>query len=429
MDGYIVMSEKEAKYAEILQRIRDGKLSQKEGAERLSLTTRHVRRLSRRFEQGGLPGLVHGNRGRPSNRKVSDEERERIVSLIRERYADFRPTFAREKLQELNDIDRDPKTIRAIMVEAGLWKPKVRKKEKHRSWRERRACFGDMQQYDGSYEYWFEDRGPKCCLLASIDDATGIVTRAVFEGHEGVEPTFRFWQAYLETYGKPVSIYVDKFSTYSMNHETAKENSDTLTQFERAMKECGVELIRANSPQAKGRVERLFETLQDRLVKELRLAGISTPDEANRFLEERFLPLFNARFSVVPRERGDHHMKLRNREREALPSVFSRQCERVVKKDFTVIYDKAWYQLSEEQPVTVYTGDRVCVEERLDGSIRFRLRGKYLRSCQLPERPKRVERSVTALSPRAPYTPAKDHPWRKFDFSHSSKEIVRSGHF
>ena len=429
MDAYIIMSKKETRYAEVLQKVIAKSISQKEGAKTLSVTTRHLRRLEKRFRKDGIAGLVHRNRGKRSNRKIPEEKKTAILKLLRDFYADFGPTFASEKLKEDHDFDYDPKTIRSLMIEAGLWMSKGRKKEAHRFWRERRACLGDLIQYDGSYERWFEDRGPKSCLLASIDDATGAVTQAFFAEHEGTEPTFAFWRSYLETHGKPRSIYVDKFSTYSMNHKIAKENGDTLTQFGRAMRECGVEIILANSPQAKGRVERLFGTLQDRLIKELRLNGISTPEEANRFLEKTFLPAFNARFAVVPRESANLHVRLTKKERNALPAIFSRQYERIVRNDFTLAYGKEWYQLSEKQPVTVFKGDTVTVEEHQDSTVHFRLHGTYLHSSKLPVRPKKVRQASVVLSPRSPHRPAADHPWRKFDFSHSSKEIVRSGHF
>lgn len=420
MDAHIVMSRKEARYAEILPKIQAGKLKNQEAAELLHITSRHLRRLKRIFRNGGIEGLVHKSRGKKGNRKLPEEERTRIVLILKEQYPDFGPTFASEKLREKHAIDRDPKTVRAIMIEEGLFKPKRRKKEAYRSWRERRANPGEMEQYDGSYEHWFEERGEKCCLLAAIDDATSIVTQAKFDRHEGVEPTFRFWQEYVENRGKPLSIYVDKFSTYSMNHALAKENPDTLTQFARAMKELGIEVITAHSSQAKGRVERLFKTLQDRLVKELRLSNISTAPEANVFLKEVFLPDFNRRFSVEPKTSADLHRPLSEKETGLLPAIFSRQDERIVRKDFTIAYKKAWYQLSEDQPVTLFRHETVLVEERLDGTVRFRLRGKYLLSTRLPERPGRrsLKEPSPVLTKRASFAPAADHPWRKFDFAH-----------
>ena len=418
MDANIIMSRKETRYAEVLPQVISGSLSRKEAAELLSISLRHLRRLEERFEDGGIAGLAHQSRGEPGNRKLPAEEKENILTLLKSTYADFGPTFATEKLKEDHRIARDPKTIRSLMIEADLWQPKRRRKETHRAWRERRACFGELVQYDGSYEHWFEDRGEKCCLLAAIDDATSRVTQAVFADHEGVEPTFRFWETYVRVQGKPKALYVDKFSTYSMNHKLAKENGDTKTQFERAMHTLGVEIITANSSQAKGRVERLFKTLQDRLIKELRLQGISTKEAANMFLKDTFLPAFNMKFSVVAREEADLHIRITKQEEASLPSVFSRHAQRVVRNDFTLAYKNAWYQLSEAQPVTVFHGESVTVEERPDGSIRFRLKGKYLSTSKLPVRPEKVKALPRAISRHTSYTPAADHPWRKFDFAH-----------
>jgi hypothetical protein len=303
------------------------------------------------------------------------------------------------------------------MIEEKIWKPKQKKKEKHRKWRQRKAHKGEMVQYDGSYEHWFEDRGPKCCLLAGIDDADSEVW-AQFDEHEGVFPTFNFWRGYTERFGKPHSIYVDKFSTYSMNHKLAKENPDTLTQFQRAMETgLNVEVIHAHSPEAKGRVENLFKTLQDRLIKELRLKNISTVKEANKFLREEFLPAFNAKFMVEPRAKANLHKKLTKKEINKLDSIFSRQYTRTVRNDFTIQHNKKYYQLLKEQPVTVCKGDKVIAEERLDGSIHFRLRGKYLNYEILPDRPQRINAGrnehLWVIPKSTAHKPPANHPWRQ----------------
>ena len=292
MDNLIIMSQKEVSRYDIIQKAIKNEIKGIEAAEMLNLTARHIRRLKKNVAENGMQGLVHGGRGKPSKRKIADKEVEKIKKLIHKHYHDFGPTFTTEKLEENHKIKRDPKTIRVIMIEEQLWKPKKKKKFEYRAWRQRRTAFGELEQYDGSYEYWFEDRGPKCCLLAAIDDANGEITYAKFDQHEDVEPTFKFWEEYIEKNGKPHEIYVDKFSTYSMNHKVAKENMDTLTQFQRVMSELNVGVINAHSSQAKGRVERLFKTLQDRLIKELRLNNISTIKEANEFLEKVFIPKF-----------------------------------------------------------------------------------------------------------------------------------------
>ena len=419
MDKYITMSQKEVKKYDIIKKLINKEINGTQAANTLKLTTRHIRRLKQKVKEKGIKGLIHVGRGKESNRRISDKEKEKIKKLLHSKYSDFGPTFAAEKLDENHGIKRDPKTIGSILIEEELWKPKQKKKNKHRSWRQRKASFGEMIQYDGSYEYWFENRGEKCCLLASIDDANSRVWMK-FDKHEGVEPTFNFWREYIERFGKPYSIYVDRFSTYSMNHRLAKENPDTLTQFQRAMeKGLNIEIIYAKSAEGKGRVERLFKTLQDRLIKELRLNNISTVKEANKFLEEEFLPKFNAKFMVEPRSKANLHKKLTKLETSKLNSIFSRQHERVVRNDFTINYAKNTYQLTKDQPVTICKRDKITTEERMDKTLHFRLRGKYLNYKLLPENPKKINSSKNNLNWVIPKTtvhkPPVDHPWRKIN--------------
>lgn len=411
----ITMSAKELDRFQIIKKLLAGHLNGSAAASLLNLTTRQIRRLKVKVSRNGAGGLIHGNRGKIGHNRIKGREKGEIVKLLKGRYFDFQPTFAAEKLLENHGIDRDPKTIRQIMINEGLWKPRLKKKgSDHRAWRERRSCYGEMIQYDGSYEHWFEDRNgtAEACLLAGIDDATGQLVWAEFAEHEGVFPVFGFWREYLVKNGRPRSIYLDKFSTYNINHRLAKENSDTLTQFERAASEFRIELIKANSPQAKGRIERLFRTLQDRLVKELRLAGISDIKKANAFLKDIFIPKFNARFSVEPRNRTDLHRRLNQKEIKRLPEIFSRQEERTVLNDFTFSFKKQWFQLAKEQPATVCKKDVVVVEERLDKTTHIRLRSKYLNYILLPERPKRKADKRVWVLPAVANVPAADHPWR-----------------
>jgi len=389
----IVMSTKELKQYDIIKKVINKELKGVEAAKLLSITDRHLRRLKKKVIAQGVKGLIHGNRGKPSNRRLPETERQRIINLINKYYADFGPLLATEKLASRHNIHRHPSTIRNIMITEGIWRPKQKQKKQYRSWRQRKASLGEMVQYDGSYEHWFENRGPKCCLLAAIDDATSKVW-ARFAEHEGVWPTFAFWQGYLKHFGKPNSIYVDKFSTYSMNHKLAKENPDTLTQFQRAMEnDLKIEIIHAQSPAAKGRVERLFKTLQDRLIKEMRLKNISTIKQANIFLETEFLPEFNAKFMVEAKTKANLHQPLNRQEVKQLNSIFSRQYERVVKNNFTVHHKKQRFQLLKEQPVTICKKDKVIVEEHQNGSIYFRLRGKYLNYKILPQLPKKIKQN------------------------------------
>ena len=427
MDTNITMSLPEVKKYDLIKKLISQELNGSQAAGLLNLTTRQIRRLKKKVDQNGIKALLHGNRGKPGNRRVPAKERKRIAGLIKQKYSDFGPTLAAEKLTELDKIARSRGAVRSIMIAEKIWQPKSKKKETHRQWRQRKASKGELVQYDGSYEHWFEDRGGEVCLLASIDDADSQV-RARFDEHEGVEPTFNFWRGYLERFGKPNSIYVDKFSTYSMNHQLAKENPDTLTQFERAMKELNVGIIHAHSPEAKGRVEKLFGTLQDRLIKELRLNNISTIKEANEFLEKVFLPKFNARFMVESRSQANPHKKLNEREKKKLDSIFSRQCRKVVMNDFTVSHQKHCYQLEKVQPVTICKQDVVTVEERMDKSIHFRLRGKYLNYRLLPEKPKKIngKNNLRWVIPKSTaHVPPADHPWRQTSNMEYLKKLTK----
>lgn len=418
------MSAKEIDKFQVIKKLIGKHIDGTKAAELLHLTTRQIRRLKSKVKQSGAKGLIHGNRGRKSHNQINEKEKKKIIGLLHKHYHDFKPTLANEKLSENHGITRDPKTIRQIMIDEGLWKPRTKKKQsEHRQWRERKSCYGEMIQFDGSYEHWFEDRNDtgEVCLLAAIDDAAGRVVSLRFAEHEGVFPVFGFWQDYLIKNGQPRSIYLDKFSTYNLNHQLAKENDDTLTQFERAASELRIELIKANSPQAKGRVERLFNTLQDRLIKELRLQNISTVNEANIFLEKTFIPKFNAKFSVEPRNKTDLHKKLNQKEINRLPGIFSRQTKRTVLNDFTFSFKNQWYQLTKEQPATICKKDAVIVEERLDKTIHVRLRGKYLNYFLLPHRPIKtnqtppwiIAKTIEQINLSKAHTPSPNHPWRQ----------------
>jgi hypothetical protein len=384
------MSQKELNRYDIIKRLIHKEINGPKAANLLKLSTRQIRRLKAKTKESGAAGLIHGNRGKQSNHKIPETNKEKMVALLHKHYYDFGPTLAQEKLTEIHHIIHDPKTIRQIMIDEKLWQPKAkRQKSEHRQWRQRKSNFGEMVQFDGSYEYWFEDRNDKCCLLASVDDATGKIIKAKFAQDEGVFPVFGFWLEYLKKQGKPHFVYLDKFSTYKMTQKVAQDNHDTKTQFQRAMAELQIEPIFANSPQAKGRVERLFGTLQDRLIKELRLNNISSIKAANEFLEKTFIPIFNAKFSVEPKSKANLHTPLTQKERKQLASIFSRQILRTVQNDFTISFKNHWYQLTKEQPATICKKDKVIVEEHLDGQVMIRLRSKHLNYQVLPVRPKK----------------------------------------
>lgn len=413
--GIITMTTQEAERLTIINNLIAEKINGTDAGKQLHLSVRQVKRLKARVIKKGAPGIVHGLRGKESNHKIQTELLAKAQEIITASYPDFGPTLATEKLLELHEITVSVTTIRRMMIKEKLFSPKKRKQNQaHRSWRERKGCYGEMQQFDGGYHHWFEDRGEEVCLLAAIDDATGRLTKLKFGTSESVTEVFDFWKGYVGAHGKPGAIYLDKFSTYKINHKSAKDNHELMTQFERACQDLTITLITAHSPQAKGRVERLFETLQDRLVKELRLHNISDIETANQFVETTYLEDFNKRFAVVPTKGTDLHRSLMKHEEEHLDTIFSIQSTRQVKNDFTIQFQNNWYQLEAIQKATVYRKDEILVEERLDSSIHLSKKGIPLKFQKLPSRPEKVKVNLAAITPRKPdWTPPANHPWRK----------------
>jgi transposase len=417
------MSEKEIMRYDIIQSLISGRVNATDASKQIGVTIRQIQRLKDQVDKNGIEGLIHKGRGNGSNRKINPEIIKKVKELLKEKYYDFGPTFAAEKLYEDDNVKIGKETIRAIMTNLQLWKPKPRKKGKvKRAWRARKDNFGEMQQFDGSYHIWFGL--DEYCLLLSVDDATGRITHAVFDINESTVAVFKFWLGYFKKSGLPLSIYLDKFSTYKINHKNAVDNKDMITQFQRAMNQLGIKPITAHSAEAKGRVERMFETLQDRLVKELRLKGITTIVEANIFLEE-YIPKFNAKFAVVPNRRNNLHKKINKHTEEKLPQIFSIQNTRIVNNDYTIMFKTQFFQLEKRQPTTVYKKDAVMVEEHLDGSIKLKLRDNYLNYFVLPERPKKeIDIKLPALTSQEQthYKPPVNHPWRR-PFQLNKREI------
>lgn len=398
------------------------KITNGEAAKKLRLSVRQIQRLKIEVKNHGAKALEHHLKGKPSNHKLHQTVKLEALSLVKEKYLDFKPKFASEKLEENHQLIVNPETLRLWMIGENLWKVKKYKHPQYHAWRERKEYFGELQQFDGSYYHWFEDRlvdengdSLEVCLLASIDDATGKITKAIFAANEGVIAVFAFWLEYVKTLGKPLTIYLDKFSTYKINHKMAVDNSELMTQFQKAMRLLNIELISANSPQAKGRVERLFGTLQDRLVKELRLQNISTILEGNKFLQEVFVPKFNSQFSVVATKQGDVHHVLTKQESSNLKSIFSIKSTRRVNQDFTVQFKNNFYQLEEIQPVTIRPKEQVLIEEWLNGTTHFKFREHYLKCFILPERPKKIFKQPAILTNHPlNWKPPPDHPWRQY---------------
>lgn len=400
-----------------------GKITKAQAAVMLGISTRQVKRLKNKVRENGASAVIHQLKGRKSNHQIKDTIREKALTVIKETYADFKPTFATEKLEENHAIHISRETTRRWMTKEGLWKPHKQKQTTYRSLRPRKEHFGELIQFDGSYHYWFEGRfidalgDPiEVCLLAAIDDAAGEITRAEFLANEGVVAVFTFWKGYVQSLGKPVAIYLDKFSTYKINHKAAVDNKDLLTQFQRAMHQLDINPIPANSPQAKGRIERLFKTLQDRLVKELRLAKISTPEEGNKFLKHVFIPKFNQKFAVIPAKTGDVHRSLLQTEKDNLPHIFSTHDTRRVNLDFTIQFKNNWYQLTEIQPTTVRPLLIVRIETWLDESVHIVLKDHELAFILLPEKPRkqRIKQPIILTTHTLNYKPPPNHPWRLY---------------
>jgi len=420
MDSLITLTMKDINRYDIIKRLIAKRIGEKEACTLMGLkSVRQVRRLRKRVAEDGAKGIVHRSRGKPGNRKFSETFAKGVMTIVKENYSDFKPTFASEKLLENHGLKVNKETLRQWMTDEGLWKPKSRKSPGNRHvWRERKGNYGQMQQFDGSYHYWLEDRGGESCLLLSVDDATGKITHAKFDKNEGVVAVFKFWLEYFEKNGLPISIYLDKFSTYKINHKSAVDNKDLITQFQRAMNQAGVKPISAHSPEAKGRVERMFETLQDRLVKELRIANVSTIEEANEFLKT-YIPKFNAKFAVVPAKQNDLHRGINKKLKSKLPQIFSIQSQRKVNNDYTIMFKNRFFQLEEKQPTTVFKKDTVTVEEHLNGKVKISFKDHYLNWYELPERPKKItDLPVVALTNRSSdYKPSANHPWRRFELN------------
>lgn len=413
---------KEQEKVAILTAAIEGEITNSHAAKQLRLSVRQVQRAKARIRKNGAVGIVHQLKGKPSNHRISPTTKKQALALIKQRYVDFKPTFATEKLQKYHNISVSPETTRLWMIAEKVWKTHKQQKPVYRSWRPRKEYYGELQQFDGSYHWWFEKRFVdekgepiEVCLLASIDDAIGKITKAEFTKHEGVIPVFTFWKSYVEEIGKPISIYLDQFSTYKINHKNAVDNSELITQFERAMQQLAIELITAHSPEAKGRIERLFLTLQDRLVKEMRLGGINTPETGNKFLKEVFIPEFNARFAVVPVKEGDVHTSITDEDKTKMVHIFSIHETRRVNNDFTIQFKNNWYQLTEIQPTTVWPLARIVMETWLDGSIHIILKGYELVYILLAEKPKkqRINQPIILTTHALNYKPPVNHPWRK----------------
>lgn len=366
---YITMNKKEREQLVVFKKIQDGEITRKEGAARLRISERWLREKYKRYAHEGDVGLVHKNRGKPSRKRWDEKEKDLAIELLKSDWHDFGPTYLAEKLEQYHGITVSKETLRQAMKEAGLWTARTRK-IKHRARRERKSMLGMMIQLDGSSHDWFEGRGPKCTLLVFIDDATSRIIWLEFAESESLQGVLSATKKYLEMHGRPESFYVDFGSVFSVNLNNP--DREKITEFERALSELKIKLIHAHSPQAKGRVERSNKTLQDRLVKEMRLAGISSIDAANQFIREgKYLPDHNARFAIVAAQAGDAHASIAEFN---LENILCIKAERVLTNDYTLSYKNKILQLGRQQQANIYPKNKIAVHEHLDGSLSLHVR-------------------------------------------------------
>lgn len=430
----ITMTNKESRRYNIIKNLIDKKINGTQASIQLNLSIRQTKRLKAKVKECGIKGVIHKSRGKESNKKIDSELVDKIVKIIEDNYSDFSSQLTYEKLTEVHNISISYSAVRRIRINHGLSIVRERKlNKKHFSQRERKEYFGEMNQFDGSYHDWLEgrctDKGleEEQCLLLSVDDATGDPTSSLGK-NESIQATFTFWKDYISKKGKPVSIYVDKFSTYKVNHKNAEDNKEFKTQFKRAMEdELGIKVIFAGSAQAKGRVERMNGTFQDRLIKELRLAKVNNVKDADKFIEKEFIPKFSNKFNVKAKKEGNLHTKLTKKEINNLDHIFSVKESRKVRNDFVVQYKNSYFQLDEIQTVTVYKKDEVIVEKHLDDSIHICKKtnhgDKYLNFKELEAKPlKEIEIKLPAITRyKTPYIPPVNHPWRSFKFSNTQE--------
>lgn len=423
MDKLLTMSKRELTRLEVMQRLKDKRLTQKEAARLLRLSTRQVKRLWRAYQEKGSPGLVSARRGKPSNNRLDADLVQEVLGLIKAKYDDFGPTLAHEKLTEVHQLPISRESVRRIMIEEQIWKPKRAKQPAVHQMRERRACLGELVQIDGSDHAWFEERGPKCTLLVFIDDATGQLLELWFVPDETFFAYCEATRHYLERYGKPVAFYSDKHGIFRVNQERPLGTTSGLTQFGRAMQELDIQILCANTPQAKGRIERANQTLQDRLVKELRLRGISDMETANAFLPE-FREDFNRRFAVAPRSTHNAHRPLLKADH--LDLILTHQETRTLSKNLTVQFKHLIYQIQSKRPGYALRNAKLTVCENAKGEVTILYKNKPL-SYTIYHKPTRqaevVDTKTLDRQVKIPKPPTPNHPWRRYGHHLNGKPI------
>lgn len=427
-----MMSQKEAIRAQVMELLMAGKIDQKDAAQRLDVSVRQIKRIVRQYRTAGLPGLISKKRGIPSNRRLTGTTRRLAIEAIGSHYRDFGPTLASEKLLERHGITLSVESTRQIMIAAGFWKPRKGARVCVHPMRERRARLGELIQIDGSPHDWFEGRGEYCTLLVFIDDATGNLMQLRFAPTETTLGYMHVLHDHIAAHGLPVALYSDKHSIFRINAKDTDPEAET--QFSRAARELGIECIHANSPQAKGRVERANQTLQDRLAKEMRLAGINNMEEANVWLPG-YIADYNRRFAVVPKDQQDAHLHYEGTEEE-LTRTLSLQVIKTLSKNLSCQYQGELIQVETSGTGLTMRGAKVALHQHFDGTRELRWRNRKLGYTVMTKAQRQEaeadsktvnERVDKALAKRKMarnkgHKPAANHPWRNMPIGKSATD-------
>jgi len=423
METLIEMSTKELSRLEVMQRLAKKQMSQKEAGEILQIGTRQIKRLLKRYRKQGAAGLVSKQRGRQANNRLSESVKQAGLNLLKTKYQGFGPTLAHEKLTEKDKLHLSVESVRQLMIVEALWKPRKAKKIVTHQLRERRACFGELVQIDGSPHDWFEGRADPCVLLVFIDDATGKLVQLQFVDRESFFSYAQATENYFKRAGKPIAFYSDKHGIFRVNMPSAG-TSDALTQFGRAMQELDIEIICANTPQAKGRVERAIQTLQDRLPKEMRLLGINSREAGNACLP-KFMDDFNDRFADEPRSDVDAHRPLTAK--DDLARILTWQEPRTLSKNLTVQFENVVYQIQTERPTYTMRHAAVTVCVNAQQNITLLYKGQSLPYNVFHKQTKQAEvvlaKDLNKTIQPKPHKPAPDHPWRTSPLSQKSRNV------
>ena len=377
VENLVTMSKKELSRYTALEQVLEKRMKQVKAAEMLGISERHFRRLIKAYKEQGAAGLLSKKRGKPSNRRLPEKLKSKTLNLMKTKYEGFGPTLGSEKLKENEEITISKETLRQWMIEEGLWKDRKLKKPKLHQRRNRRAREGELIQMDGSPHDWFERRRDKCCLLGFIDDATSKIKHLRFEEVESTKGYLKSFKEYIEKHGKPISCYSDRHSIFRITRKEDGYIQKNITQLGRALKELDIELICANSPQAKGRIERLFNTLQDRLVKELRLKKITSLEEANKYLPQ-YIEKHNKQFAIEAEQEENAHRKAE----EKLGEILCWKTEKTITKNLEICHEGKILQIQEE-PTRTMQKSKATVIETLDGEIKIIYKGKELKYREL----------------------------------------------